>query len=143
MYTRILVPVDGSETSTKALSTALQLAREGGARLRLIHALDELAYLPGFEYPADLVQTARETAAKVLADGEKAAESAGVKAEAELLNVPGRRLGDVVAEDARNWKADLIVIGTHGRRGLNRVLLGSGAEQIVRTAPVAVLTVRA
>ena len=48
----------------------------------------------------------------------------------------------MVADEARNWKADLIVIGAHGRRGLDRLVLGSGAEQVTRTAPVPVLTVR-
>ena len=55
----------------------------------------------------------------------------------------GARLGETVADAARNWKADLIIVGTHGRRGLGRVLLGIGAEQIIRQAPVHVLVVRA
>ena len=51
-------------------------------------------------------------------------------------------MGETVANAARLWNADLIVVGTHGRRGVGRMLLGSGAEQIVRLAPVPVLVVR-
>ena len=70
------------------------------------------------------------------------AQSAGVTVEQQLVEDPGVRLGDVVASEARQWEADLIVVGTHGRRGLDRVLLGSGAEQVVRSAPVPVLVIR-
>lgn len=142
MYTRILVPVDGSETSGKALAAALQMARESGGRVRLLHAFDELAYLPMSGYGGNVFEMAREKAGKILNDGLKAAEDAGVPAESQLLEVPGRRFGDVVADEARNWKADLIVIGAHGRRGLDRLVLGSGAEQVTRMAPVPVLTIR-
>ena len=68
MYKRILIPVDGSATSKKALTAALQLAREGGGRLRLLHSVDELAYLSGFEYSGDVIRVARDNAAKVLDD---------------------------------------------------------------------------
>ena len=78
----------------------------------------------------------------MVADAKEVATSAGVPAEAQLLEAPGKRLGDVVAEDARAWAADLVVVGTHGRRGLGRALLGSGAEQVIRMAPVPVLSVR-
>jgi nucleotide-binding universal stress UspA family protein len=142
MYTRILVPVDGSETSNKALAAALQMARDSGGRVRLLHAFDELAYLPVSGFGGNISEMARERAAKILADGLKSAEEASVPADSELLEVPGRRFGDVVADEARKWQADLIVIGTHGRRGLDRLVLGSGAEQVTRMAPVPVLTIR-
>lgn len=142
MYKRILVPVDGSETSNKALVAALQLARESGGRVRLVHALDELAYLTGYEYSADLLAVARDYAKKVLDDALAMTQSAGVPADTKLMEVPGGRLGELVAEEARSWDADLVVVGTHGRRGVGRVLLGSGAEQVLRMAPVPVLAVR-
>lgn len=142
MYKRILVPLDGSETSNKALVTALQLARDAGGRVRVLHAVDELAYLSGYEYSGDVIQIARENATKVLSNGIAMAQAAGVPAEQQLIDAPGVRLGDSVASDARQWEADLIVLGTHGRRGLGRVLLGSGAEQIIRLAPVPVLVIR-
>lgn len=142
MYKRILVPVDGSATSSKALVAALQMARESGGRVRIVHALDELAYLSGFEFSADILQVARQYAGKVLDDALAMAKSAGVPADARLVEQAGQRLGDLVAAAAKEWEADLVVAGTHGRRGVGRVLLGSGAEQVLRLAPVPVLVVR-
>jgi nucleotide-binding universal stress UspA family protein len=142
MYKRILVPVDGSETSNRALVAALQMARDSGGRVRIVHALDELAYLTGYEFSADLLKVAREYATKVIDDALEMARSAGVPAESRLLETPGGRLGELVAEEARTWEADLVVVGTHGRHGVSRVLLGSGAEQVIRLAPVPVLAVR-
>ena len=142
MYKRILVPVDGSEASTRALVAALQLAREGNGRVRLLHALDELQYLSGFEVGGDLLGLAREYGARTLQDALSVAVSAGVPADSKLVESRGARLGDLVATEAREWEADLVVVGTHGRRGLGRVLLGSGAEQVIREAPVPVLAVR-
>jgi nucleotide-binding universal stress UspA family protein len=142
MYKRILVPVDGSETSTKALVAALQMARESGGRVRLVHTLDELAYLSGFEVSGDLIRLAREYAGKVLQDALEVAKAAGVPANSKLVEAAGARLGEVVAAEAGSWEADLVVVGTHGRRGVSRVLLGSGAEQVLRLAPVPVLAVR-
>jgi Universal stress protein UspA and related nucleotide-binding proteins len=142
MFQRILVPVDGSETSTKALVTALQLAREAGGRVRAVHLLDELAHLTGYEYGADLLRIARKQAAQVLGDAMDIAGSSGVPADSRQLEAPGARLGEVIADEAQAWEADLIVVGTHGRRGVGRVLLGSGAEQVIRAAPVPVLTIR-
>ncbi|HEY0822789.1 MAG TPA: universal stress protein [Ramlibacter sp.] len=142
MYKRILVPVDGSDTSNKALVAALQMARENGGRVRLVHVLDELAFLSGYEVGADLLQVARDYALKVLDDALAMAKSAGVPADTKLVEAPGVRVGEAVADEARSWEADLVVTGTHGRRGVSRVLLGSGAEQVLRLAPVPVLAVR-
>lgn len=143
MFKRILVPVDGSETATKALVAALQLAREADGRVRLIHSLDELAYLSGYEFAGDVLGVARGEAERVLQEALDIAKASGVPADSRLVEVPGRRLGEVIAEEARAWEADLVVVGTHGRRGVERVLLGSGAEQVIRMAPVPVLSVRA
>lgn len=146
MFKRILIPVDGSETSNKALVTGLQMARETGAIVRLVNTVNEMAYLGGIDpygtYSADVVGMMREGGARVLTDAMAIAKSAGVEASQELLEEAGKRLGESVAEAAKAWKADLVVVGSHGRRGIGRVLLGSGAEQIVRLAPVPVLVVR-
>lgn len=146
MYKRILVPVDGSETSNKALVTALQLAKDAGGRVQLIHVVEELAYLSGYEqfggYSEDLFKVMRENGTKVLDDGLAIAQAAGVEAEKILFDDFGGRLAELVADAAKQWNADLIVVGTHGRRGVGRVLLGSGAEQIIRLAPVPILVVR-
>jgi nucleotide-binding universal stress UspA family protein len=146
MYKRILVPVDGSATATKALVAALQLARDGGGRVKLIHVVEELAFVDGFDMyggqSGELLTVMREAGEKVLADAMAVAQSAGVEADQEVFDKFGVRLGEVVAEAARQWNADLVVLGTHGRRGIGRVLLGSGAEQIIRLAPTPVLVIR-
>jgi nucleotide-binding universal stress UspA family protein len=142
MFNRILVPVDGSATSNKALVAALQLARESGGRVRLLHSFDELAYLTGYEYNPEVIQQCRGYAEKVLQDALDIAKAGGVPTDTKLMDGPGQRLGEVVAEEARRFEADLIVVGTHGRRGIGRVLLGSGAEQVIRLAPVPVLAIR-
>ena len=141
-FQKILVPVDGSSTSTKALDYALQLARDNHSQVRAMHAIDELGYLSGYEFSGELMATARKNASEVLQKAVLAAQAQGVALDTHLIDQPGQRLGQTVADEAANWGADLVVVGTHGRRGVGRVLLGSGAEQIVRMSPVAVLTVR-
>jgi nucleotide-binding universal stress UspA family protein len=142
MYRRILVPIDGSSTSNKALTAALNIARDGDGCVRLVHVLDELAYLTGFEAAAEAYPAARHAAERVLVASAELAKAAGVQPETALVDAPGERLGESIAREATKWSADLIVLGTHGRRGVGRVLLGSGAEQIIRMAPVPVLVVR-
>ncbi|UUZ63671.1 universal stress protein [Polaromonas sp. P1-6] len=146
-YHQILVPVDGSVTSETALDEAIRLAQLTGARLRLIHVVDELSYVNGFEsamnYINEIIPLMREAGEKLLAHGRQKALDQGVSADSVLVEeVPGR-ICDHVAEQARLAKADLIVVGSHGRRGIGRVLLGSDAEQIIRHASVPVLVVRA
>ena len=142
-FNRILVAVDGSPTSNKALAAALELARSHGGRIRLVHSVDELLYMSGFDTSADVVTIIRANAQKVLAEAASAAAAAGVAAECDLVDAPGQRLGDIVARQAASWQADLVVVGTHGRHGVGRVLMGSGAEQIIRHSPVPVLVIRA
>jgi nucleotide-binding universal stress UspA family protein len=146
MYQRIIVPVDGSESSNKALVAALQMARESGGRVRLLHVVEEIAYLTGYEqyggYSGELVSAMREAGARILDDAMAIARSAGGEADSLLCDKPGERLAEGVAEAASEWKADLVVVGTHGRRGFGRMLLGSGAEQILRLSPLPVLVIR-
>ena len=146
MYQRILVPVDGSPTSNEALAAAIGLAKSFGAQLRLVHVVEEMAYLSGYDqfggYSGDLIRVMRETGAKILNEGMAAAQATGVAADNMLFDKFRERLGDTVANAAKLWNADLIVVGTHGRKGLGRVFMGSGAEQVIRQAPVHVLVVR-
>ena len=146
MYQRILIPVDGSPTSSKALAAGLQLARESHARVRLVHVVDELAYLTGFDqyggYSAELIRAMRENGSRLLNEAMAAAVAAGLEADNMLFDDFGVRVGEAVADAAKRWNADLVVVGTHGRRGIGRVLMGSGAEQIIRLSPVHVLVVR-
>jgi nucleotide-binding universal stress UspA family protein len=146
-FRKILVAVDGSTASQRALEEAVRLARTVSARLRLVHVMDELAWVNGFEparaYFDDVLPRMRRSGEELLARGMKQALEAGVAAESELVIGSGERICDQIAGEARRWPADLIVAGTHGRRGTDRFLLGSDAEQIVRHAPVPVLLVRA
>lgn len=142
MYKRILVPVDGSPTSTKALVAALEFARECGGTVRIVHVLDDLAFMRGYDYQGGMVALARTEAEKILAVALDIAKSSGVEADSKLSEEVGVRLGDAIASEAKEWKAEMIVVGTHGRRGLGRVVMGSGAEQVIRTATVPVLVVR-
>lgn len=146
IYHQILVPIDGSPTSEKALDEAIRLARMMGARLRLLHVVDELDYVTGFEsamnYVNEIIPLMRTAGEKLLAQGKQKAEGQGVPADSVLVVEGTGRICDHVAEQASLAKADLIVLGSHGRRGMARVLMGSDAEQIVRHAPVPVLVVR-
>ena len=148
MYRRIMVAVDGSATSNKALVAATEMANYSGGRavLRLIHVLDEMAYFTGFDpyggQSGELVKIMRETGGKILADALAIVQAAGIEADTVLIDKFGERLGDTLAAEAQGWRADLIVVGTHGRRRVGRMFLGSGAEQIIRLAPVPVLVIR-
>lgn len=146
MYKRILVPIDGSNASNRALATAIGLAQAFGGRLRLVHVLEEAVWLTGYDpqggATGDLLRVMREAGAKVLEDGMAVARAAGVEADNMLFDQFGERLGETTANAAKLWNADLVVVGTHGRRGVGRLLLGSGAEQVIRCAPVPVLVVR-
>jgi nucleotide-binding universal stress UspA family protein len=147
MYQRILVAVDGSDTSNKALAAAIHLAKEMKGRVRLVHVSEEMAYLTGFGqyggYSEELVKLLHDTAQEILEGGMAVARAAGVEADSMLYDRVDDRLADVVSEAAKGWNADLVVVGTHGRRGVGRLLLGSGAEQITRQCPVPVLVIRA
>jgi nucleotide-binding universal stress UspA family protein len=147
MYQRILVPFDGSATSGRGLDEAVKLAVLTGACIRLIHVIDVLRYATGFEtaaaYVGDVIPFMRQAGEAILQEGKARADKAGVKTETLLLDSVTTRLSEVVADQATEWAADLIVIGTHGRRGVGRLLLGSDAEQILRTSSVPVLLVRA
>lgn len=147
MYKRILVPVDGSDAANRALSAALGLAVESGGIVRLLHVMDSGTFFGGFDpygtYTADLLGVMREAGMKVLNKALETAKAAGVEATWSLPENLDSRLGETVADEARLWNADLIVTGSHGRRGVGRIMLGSGAEQIMRHAPVPVLLIRA
>ncbi len=147
MYQRILVPVDGSETSRAGLAEAVKLARLTGAQVRLVHVVDESPFLLSAEGMAavstDVLGLLREGGQRILDDARSYVAGQGVAVDTALYDGLASRLSDCVGQEAQNWHADLVVLGTHGRRGVGRVLLGSGAEQVVRTSRVPVLLVRA
>jgi nucleotide-binding universal stress UspA family protein len=148
VYKRILLAVDGSSTSDAALREALALARDARARLRIVHVIDS-----PYDYPdvmfghvagdlEDLQQAWQKTGQAVLDRALLVTREFSFEAEASLIETGGRRVPEAIVDEARRWGADLIVVGTHGRRGLDRLLLGSVAEGVSRTSPVSVLLVR-
>lgn len=146
MYTRIIVPVDGSATSLKGLAEAIRFARGSDARVKLIHVVDELVLNMG-EFVSSgvyeqLVAVRLEQGNHVLDQAESFAQQQGMTVEKELIERIGGRAADSIIDAAKNWPADLIVMGTHGRRGLKRLALGSDAELVLRLASVPVLLVR-
>jgi len=145
MYQRILVPVDGSPTSSKGLQQAIALAKLTGGRIRVLHVVDDLPVLIGSEsYGAlvgEVLDALRDAGEKILAESVAAIRAAGVDADSALFDSLQGRLCDRVAHEVQEWKADLIVLGTHGRRGVRRLVLGSDAEQVLRTSTVPVLLV--
>lgn len=145
MYRRILVPVDGSHTSNLGLREAIRLARDQRARIRLIHVLDIFPVLQGFEGvtpPGDLWDALEDAGRKALKDAAALTAKHRIKAQTIMLKNLGGRVADSIIDEARKWKADVIVMGTHGRRGVSHLVLGSDAEAVVRSAPVPVLLVR-
>jgi len=147
MYQRILVPFDGSATAARGLAEAVKLAGLTGARLRLIHVVDELSFAfaasEGLTFTGDMPSLLREAGAAILAQGAASAQAAGLVVETVLKDSFAGRVCDLVIDEARSWPADLIVLGTHGRRGVGRLFMGSDAESIVRSAPIPVLLIRA
>ena len=146
MYQRILVPVDGSTTSNAGLAEAIKLAKLTSAHMRVLHVVDEMPLLMSSDgYSAmsgDVFTMLKEAGQAVLEQARLTVHAAGIPVEAALFDSLSGRLCERVAEQVQEWGADLIVLGTHGRRGVGRMLLGSDAEQIVRTATVPVLLVR-
>lgn len=148
MYRRILVAVDGSAASNKALTAALEMASYSGGRsvIKLIHVLDEMAYFAGLDPYAgqsnSVISVMRDAGTKILTDGLAICQSAGVQADTVLVDRLGARLAETVAEQAKQWPASLVVVGTHGRKGIGRVLMGSGAEHIIRLSTCPVLVIR-
>lgn len=146
MYKKLLVPLDGSATAQLALKHAEALARLSGASIILLSIVEEMHYSNGYERPKvyteqvrpHLLATARallENAAKPLRDG-------GLSVAAHVVESGNQRVSELIVQQAKDEHCDLIILGTHGRRGIDRLLLGSDAEQVARIAPVPVMLVR-
>ncbi|CUJ59319.1 universal stress protein [Achromobacter kerstersii] len=147
MYERILVPIDGSPTSELGLKEAMRLAMLTHGRLRLIHVIDELSFALAADsygnYAGELLDLLQKNGADLLAKAQTTARAQGLQTDTVLYENLAKTVAQRVVDEAVSWQADLIVVGTHGRRGVRRMVLGSSAEGILRTAPVPVLLVRA
>ncbi|SDY10040.1 universal stress protein [Halobellus clavatus] len=139
MYDRILVPTDGSDASQGAIDHAIELASQYDATVFALYVVDTAAYSSlemGSEVVAEALREEGNTAVEAVVD---AGEAAGVDVETDVRNGVAHQS---ILDHADEHDVDLIVMGTHGRTGVGRVLLGSVAEKVVRTATVPVLTVQ-
>jgi len=147
MYKRMLVAVDGSKTSHLALKAAITLAKELKSEIRLLHIVDVIAAygLAEVAFPVtEYKKLLSESGEKLLAQCGETVRKSGIACDTKcpVIDTMARRVHDVIEEEARSWLADLIVIGTHGRRGFNHFMLGSVAEAVMRSATVPVLSIR-
>lgn len=145
MYARILVPIDGSDTAGQGLREAIALAAALQSDLVLLHVVNDLPTLVEMSSvmsSADFQQDLLEYGEKLLASSRSEAGHAGVRTEAVLTELMSVRVGQLIAREAQARDCQLIVMGTHGRRGLNRLAMGSDAELVLHHAAVPVLLVR-
>ena len=149
MFKRILVAVDGSPASASGFKAALDLAVDQDATLAAVHVVDDSMPHSNFEdvvYPKTYFQTylaaSEKHGRKLMDQAAAAARSSDVRFEPVVLRAQGHSVAEVIVTYARKQKVDVIVLGTHGRRGIKRVLMGSDAEEVVRSACVPVMLVR-
>ena len=143
-YRKILVPVDGSATSREGLREAIAVARAQGAALGILHVIDPAPAPQLLEGGLDFRSfelSVRKAGNDILADALAVATKGGVKAESMLAETRGYTTAEVIVARARRWCADLIILGTHGRTGLKRLLIGSCAEAVLRNTRLPVLLV--
>ncbi len=141
MYKRILVPVDGSTASLNGLKEAVGLAKATGARLRILHVVDGLAFVAEHGGYVSDTEVFRKSGEQMLAKIMPRVQQQ-VRADSVVVENISGRASDTIVDMAQEWRADLIIMGTHGRRGVNRLVFGSDAELVIRTAPVPVMLVR-
>ena len=145
MFRRILVAYDGSDIARQALSEGIRFAKDQQAEIRIVTIIDLTPLywqaLPGLDLGA-IEQEVIRHAQKELDDAVALADKEGITPETIVALARGRRVSDAVLDEAKTWPADLIVLGTSGRGGIERFLLGSVAEGVARSSPVPVLLVR-
>lgn len=145
MYARILVPLDGSPTAERGLREAIEMARTHQSTLVPLHVIDafpmmlEMASAVSYD---ESVASLKKFGTDLLDKAKARASEAGVSCDCVLREVTRQRVAEVIVEETTKNRCTLIVMGTHGRRGLSRIALGSAAEQVVRATDVPVLLVR-
>lgn len=138
MYDRILLPTDGSRGNDRAVEQAIGLAAQSDAQLHVLFVVEDIPYAPEM-MDGQVEARLREIGEEAISDIRQRADDAGVAVETALKDgTPHQSILDY----AEKAEMDLIVMGTHGRSGLDRYLLGSVTERVVRGADTPVLTVR-
>ena len=146
MYSRILVPFDGSEASRCGLQEAIALARAQQATLVVLGVVSELPLLmgqAGFVNYGEVVDILMRSGRDVVEQAAREAQAAGVACETVVIDGGATAVSDVIVQQVVSQRCELVVMGTHGRRGLRRLAMGSDAEMVVREAPVPVMRVTA
>lgn len=149
MFQRILVALDGSAASNAGFKSALKLAGDQHASLAVLHVVDDTAMAVNFQdgympasYIDSLYESLRKNGEAILAKAQATARAAGVDITPILAESKGQTVAHAIVKQARKSKADVIVLGTHGRRGFSRLVMGSDAEAVLREASVPVILVR-
>ena len=144
MFKRILVPTDGSEITAKAVATAIGLARSSGARLYTLSVKEPFLYSTMSEMqpvaPQEFFDAQERVAAKRLAGVKEACEQAGLRCEA--ASVEALHPWEAIIEHAKRSECDLIVMASHGRRGVAALILGSETQKVLTHTSIPVLVVR-
>jgi nucleotide-binding universal stress UspA family protein len=146
LYRKILVPIDDSRTSARGLLEAIRLARSLHSKLRLVHIVEEFSVyrgMGGAVFDLDgMLDFLRTEGEKIIGKAMAVVRKHGATADSVMCENAAYRTSDLIVEEARKWRADLIVMGTHGRRGVSRLVMGSDAEIVLSTSPVPVLLVQ-
>jgi nucleotide-binding universal stress UspA family protein len=145
MYKRILVPIDGSDTAQRGLREAIGLARDTKARLHLLHVIDAFPLMVEMSGNASFEELRRglqHYGTDLLEKAGRQAKEQGVESESIMVDVVRQRVPATIVQEATKAGCDLIVMGTHGRRGFSHVVLGSAAEGVARESTIPVLLVR-
>jgi nucleotide-binding universal stress UspA family protein len=145
MYRRILVPIDGSGTAQRGLQEAMKLAQALDATLVLLHVVESMPMMMEVASAAvweQLIENLRAQGQRTLDQAHELVRAAPIACEAYLEDAVAQPVCNVIIAQARAHRCDMIVMGTHGRRGMQRLLVGSDAETVLRKSPVPVLLVR-
>jgi nucleotide-binding universal stress UspA family protein len=144
LYNRILCPIDGSPTSDRGIQEAISLAKVMDAQILFFHVIDLQPALLGVEggvAVSGALEALRKRSVEIAEHARRLVADSGVDTNFVSVEAVGTRVSDEILAEAVKFKADLVVIGTHGRRGMRRLLLGSDAESVARQASCAVLLV--
>lgn len=144
ILTRLLVPIDGSEQSQRALEYAEDVAKKNGAHITLCHVVDTQQFIaaapfPAYFDPSIAIQALRDGGREFLEHGRAHVAAAGIECSTQLIEdhyVTG------ILDAAKLDSSDCIVMGSHGRRGLDRFFVGSTTEGVLRRALVPVIVIR-
>jgi len=148
MYKRIMAAIDDGYASSKVFATALELAEHFKGRLAICHALDERIlsrHEPGVMLPSSFGQVQanlRSGAYEFLDEAAAIARERGIDAEIRLVESEQDHVAEMLASVAEEWRADLLVVGSNGNRGVGRFFVGSVAERLVSRANTSLLLVR-